>query len=485
MKCYPLELFLNNALASSVLCEIQKGVLNNPLMSTCGHSFCKSCVTTHLETSDKCPKCKTILEKDRLISSEPFEKILSALEIKCQNFAFGCEWTDSLSKNSDHISQCPFTPKKCPFCEFLGCEEDVDLHKESCTEKSMSCLACLKKFKVSELKSHADYCENMIVNCSNGCSEKIRKKDMDFHITETCLLSTQKCRFSVYGCPFEGLAKEIIDHVDSIGVTLYHSKIKLHYEKNSNDQMIKLISELNENCVKGFKETVKTLKNFEVGAELFANDIKEVINPKKQLNLFQKEKNLKTNYFEQPKKLKNISFFSSRNRNKIMNIPQNKLSFSKFNKGNNIQIINKGLSVVGTKGAYEIAALVEKAIPYRHYVFCIESQTSWIGLGLINIRQLQNNQFKFKYNRINNGCYFMFSNGYHMVNNQATSFYPSPSFSFTGGDKVDMLWASSEQKIIFTNVKTQTQSIMFLESNVNHFYPAVHVYNKGCEVTIE
>ena len=44
MNCYKLEIFKDKENANNFLCLINEGVLKNPYIDPCGHSFCKSCI---------------------------------------------------------------------------------------------------------------------------------------------------------------------------------------------------------------------------------------------------------------------------------------------------------------------------------------------------------------------------------------------------------------------------------------------------------
>ena len=48
MLCHPKEIFKNQKLADQFKCPINKGVLNNPYLDSCGHSFCFSCIESWL-----------------------------------------------------------------------------------------------------------------------------------------------------------------------------------------------------------------------------------------------------------------------------------------------------------------------------------------------------------------------------------------------------------------------------------------------------
>jgi hypothetical protein len=87
----------------------------------CGHVFCKSCVNTHLEFSDKCPQCGKLIEKNRIQSIKFVIEIVDKQNIYCKNRNQGCEWIGKVPELEIHLNKCSrdkfqngncFAPKK-------------------------------------------------------------------------------------------------------------------------------------------------------------------------------------------------------------------------------------------------------------------------------------------------------------------------------------------------------------------------------------
>ena len=51
-------------LIDDLSCPICMSLLRDPFVTSCGHTFCCSCLTTHLEDRSTCPSCGQYLIKD-------------------------------------------------------------------------------------------------------------------------------------------------------------------------------------------------------------------------------------------------------------------------------------------------------------------------------------------------------------------------------------------------------------------------------------
>ncbi|XP_074534723.1 E3 ubiquitin-protein ligase PDZRN3-B [Halichoeres trimaculatus] len=116
-------------------CNLCNKVLEDPLTTPCGHVFCSGCILPWVVQQGSCPvKCQRISAKE-LNHVLPLKSLILKLEIKCDNYARGCNAVVKLQLLAEHSEMCDFSPVK---CRNSGCIEvlnlgAVDLHmRETC-----------------------------------------------------------------------------------------------------------------------------------------------------------------------------------------------------------------------------------------------------------------------------------------------------------------------------------------------------------------
>ena len=73
-------------------CPLCKGVLNDPVIDKCSHTFCKKCFEKFYNKYHKCPISKELLEDGNYTSVSLISKSIGKRQIKCKNVNKGCEW---------------------------------------------------------------------------------------------------------------------------------------------------------------------------------------------------------------------------------------------------------------------------------------------------------------------------------------------------------------------------------------------------------
>ncbi|XP_062319705.1 E3 ubiquitin-protein ligase PDZRN3-B isoform X1 [Osmerus eperlanus] len=116
-------------------CNLCNKVLEDPLTTPCGHVFCAGCVLPWVVQQSSCPvKCQRISTKE-LNHVLPLKNLILKLDIKCDNYARGCEKVVKLQNLAEHAEMCDYSPAK---CRIKGCNEvlnlkDMDAHmRETC-----------------------------------------------------------------------------------------------------------------------------------------------------------------------------------------------------------------------------------------------------------------------------------------------------------------------------------------------------------------
>ena len=122
-------------------CPICKNFLHPDKSSQtdCLHIFCSNCINIHMESSTtsskRCPICRDYLLGDPidLKKSNLFAyNYLSNIKIKCKNQK--CDKTMKLSELDNHIKNCDYEERDCPFCDKKGLTK-IELKKHIIEER--------------------------------------------------------------------------------------------------------------------------------------------------------------------------------------------------------------------------------------------------------------------------------------------------------------------------------------------------------------
>lgn len=457
-KCFPLELFKNQKKAGSLICQINEGVLRNPLTNACGHSFCKCCLSTHLKISSKCKECGQLIKKSNLKFDTTLGQQLDSLLMGCPNWQKGCKWTGSYAQIDSHLAEC---------------QKSLELPGNS---KQMSCVMCLRKFDLNQLEQHQKNCEFQKLPCENGCSQKIMRKNMDFHVQAACMLAVQSCSFAPYGCSFSARTEEVLKHCEDPASKIYHQRIKNEHKQKHNQQMLNLLGEIKSLLTSNAQ--TEASKNSGNSTQVHSEQVQKSIDT---ISKMVKKERPKTR--SHGLSIQNEMILPKLNINKTKS--SKKIKFSNFNKGDNIKIINNGVSVRGTKGAYQVAQLSVTALPYQHFTFTIDFIGSPIGIGLADNSKLLGNNFNMRYQTVNHGCFMLISDGSHLVDNRGGFFWPGSTMSFSQGDIIDMVYEYDRGRVIFSKLGSRGGTAVYLPQIIDsdNLRPTVYVYDQSSQVT--
>jgi len=181
----------NNALK----CPLHAGVLNDPVVTPCGCTFCSSCISQLLSTKQECPIHGTPIGRDQLRPNHNAQVILDDLLIHCKwglqqassgewvPSPSGCKLWISIGRRREHEDICPhgkksaFTeklfpppPKTCQYrehgCVFVGhTDQAVSVHEEQCGYKKLL-------QQIQELQSQMSVKDAEIARLTNLQDEK-------------------------------------------------------------------------------------------------------------------------------------------------------------------------------------------------------------------------------------------------------------------------------------------------------------------------
>lgn len=119
-------------------CPICQEIFDEPTRITCGHTFCKKCLTQWEKKSHnyKCPLCREFYEPEYSGKDLLAQNMINDAHVTC--IYKGCPWKGKFGELNNHIQNCLFNPKKLP--QFMKIthwfketekDKDKDIDKEN------------------------------------------------------------------------------------------------------------------------------------------------------------------------------------------------------------------------------------------------------------------------------------------------------------------------------------------------------------------
>ena len=107
----------------NLVCGVCGGVLEEAVLTPCGHSFCRLCLHTWLArpASLTCPECRAHVPPDSVKPVHSLRNLIRGLEVECEHCHRGCKEVMKLDLAQAHLGTCAFAPVEC-----AGCGEEVN-----------------------------------------------------------------------------------------------------------------------------------------------------------------------------------------------------------------------------------------------------------------------------------------------------------------------------------------------------------------------
>ena len=179
-------------------CPICLELLSEPFVTDCHHLFCKNCIENQLT----CPTCRKLF-----VATTPdigSTRVLKAFKVKCPNSVEGCEWQGDLGDAEEHLEKkCQHQKVECP----NGCggkmkRKTVQLHTQSdCTHRPYRCPHCDHKGVYKDVTTvHCTTCGDFPLSCPTACGKKIKRRNMESHLSTECPEEYISCKYVMFGC---------------------------------------------------------------------------------------------------------------------------------------------------------------------------------------------------------------------------------------------------------------------------------------------
>ncbi len=199
-----------------LLCPVCQSVFDTPMvLDPCGHSFCKECVATLLNSGhENCPICRTKMIEGENVGVPPnraLKELISNMKIRCMNCPSEttdidyknnencCSWTGKLAEFQNHSEMdCPMHVVSCPIegCSFEGPRWSMNQHNIDSMALHTDFLVSTKLEQIKqELLGVTNGINNLGSNSSTNdqrrldeFQEELKRKDREINTLKAQLL---------------------------------------------------------------------------------------------------------------------------------------------------------------------------------------------------------------------------------------------------------------------------------------------------------
>ena len=170
----------------------------------------------------------------------------------------GCDWIGFVKDFDNHSRKCLYAMVMCEYCDkYRGMRKNVGFHYDTCPEYIIDCpLKCDNKIKRKDIDNHLNNtCSNYLLECKNSdCQLKIKRSEYDDHVNKLCERIIVECSFKKYGCDISGLIKKDVDlHMKT--ERIMHYLLKINFDNNQIRQDLNTLS----NKVNNMKNDINDL----------------------------------------------------------------------------------------------------------------------------------------------------------------------------------------------------------------------------------
>eukprot|EP00761_Pharyngomonas_kirbyi_P000371 gb/GECH01000371.1/.p1 GENE.gb/GECH01000371.1/~~gb/GECH01000371.1/.p1 ORF type:complete len:446 (+),score=85.80 gb/GECH01000371.1/:1-1338(+) len=196
---------------SSYECTICTQVFNNPVILSCGHTFCRGCIEDWLRHERSCPNCRASIPNTKLTPNLGLRDTVNALQVQCPHGFDGgpCGWTGEYGDLNKHLQTCRFVKELCfhPGCSETMYRSELRQHTENCPYKLKYCNDC-------QMKGHNQCDEGFpcaVLTCK--CQRVFKPGDYYYHLHAECPQQLVRCPHSKHGCHQKLTREEMKQHI--------------------------------------------------------------------------------------------------------------------------------------------------------------------------------------------------------------------------------------------------------------------------------
>ena len=200
-----------------LVCPICQEILNDPLITSCGHLFCRRCLEEDGRDLKDCPVCRQTYTS---MSDQFHARKIGGLRVKCRNASKGCKWRGELKDAKGHVGS-----TSCQYVDVLcknGCGARlrrsviVDHETKQCPKRHYICPHCGEEGTFETIESsHYTFCTDLPVLCPTGCFTRVPRNRLPSHLNGECCRRLVRCKYWQIGCPTVLEVKNMEEHLET------------------------------------------------------------------------------------------------------------------------------------------------------------------------------------------------------------------------------------------------------------------------------
>jgi len=176
---YNMNKFVANV-DQNLVCNICACVMQQSVVTLCGHSFCHDCLSTWLARPDteSCPVCRAYTSRYEIIPNIAIRSLIQSLVVWCDHKDSGCKTTVKLEEVEQHCNQCVYRNVECVACK-------AEVRYCDLSEHCIKCAAITKQVEIT-----AESAENLLT--VDALSKKLTLLEVELSQTKKALARSKE-----------------------------------------------------------------------------------------------------------------------------------------------------------------------------------------------------------------------------------------------------------------------------------------------------
>lgn len=124
----------------NLICGICSSVLEDAVLTPCGHTFCLYCITTWLgrPSTDTCPECRSNVSMEDIKPVLSLRNLINGFDVECDHNERGCKVILKLDRLKGHLETCGYVPVQCAGCTISVSRIELAAHQIRCEAIAIS-----------------------------------------------------------------------------------------------------------------------------------------------------------------------------------------------------------------------------------------------------------------------------------------------------------------------------------------------------------